>query len=473
MRVPTPIHAIPLSELLLESREEVRAVSARRLLRGWLGLSVGSLVMVGIFALLVAFTRTPAVQLLKNPGLFHIAIVAHVIFSLVVWFMAFAGTLWVYMAWRMGYRLSPGVSWAALGATVVGGALMAFPAFAGLGEAYLNDYVPVIDHPLFWTGLVVTGLGVMVQALGYLAAWLRDRRPDDPAEGLGMAVGAAAMVVAVLTVAVAALRMETEGHFSIRLRALFWGGGHVLQFVHVAGMASVWLLAARLALGREVPASRWLKRLFVWFLPFILATFGAYLFWTPIPLLTNKVVAWSVAAGLGLPTIPLALLAAGALLGGRGPRPWGTPLFSGSILSFFLYAMGGVMAILGFRQDLRVPAHYHGMVGAVTLAYMGLAPTLLELTGRRPWKAWLTRLQPYLYGIGVITIMLALHWAGSMGAPRKTFGFTWANARAIVAMNLVGIGALLAILGGITFVLNMGIPLLGRGEVERGDRRLR
>jgi heme/copper-type cytochrome/quinol oxidase subunit 1 len=104
------------------------------------------------------------------------------------------------------------------------------------------------------------------------------------------------------------------------------------------------------------------------------------------------------------------------------------------------------------------------MVGAVTLAYMGLAPLLLEISGRRLWSARVARWQPYLYGLGLLGIMAGMHWAGGHGAPRKTFGFTWADAQALIAMNLMGLGSLLAILGGLAFVLNVGIPLARRGR---------
>ena len=95
-----------------EAGRLVRAVPAatRRLLTAWLGLALGSLVAAGIFAILVAFARAPAVQLLgSSASLFHLALVAHVTFALTIWFVAFAGVLWVYAAWRSNYDL-PGAS---------------------------------------------------------------------------------------------------------------------------------------------------------------------------------------------------------------------------------------------------------------------------------------------------------------------------------------------------------------------------
>src|SRR5262249_6916219 len=164
--------------------------------------------------------------------------------------------------------------------------------------------------------------------------------------------------------------------------------------------------------------------------------------------------------GLGAGAVPIALM----VLAGwpRARLPWASPLFAGTAWSIGLFAVGGVLGVIGFSQDTRVPAHYHGMVGAVTLAYMGFAPLLLEICGRRPWSDRLTRWQPHLYGVGPLGLRAGLQWAGGHGAPRKTFGFTWADSQALIALNLMGLGSLLAILGGLAFVVNVGLPLVRR-----------
>jgi hypothetical protein len=447
-----------------------RAVPAatRRLLTAWLGLALGSLVAAGIFAILVAFARTPAVQLLgSSAGLFHLALVAHVTFALTIWFVAFAGVLWVYAAWRSNYELSGALSWAGWGAAAGGAALIAVPAAMAMGAPYLNDYIPVIDHPLFWTGLWAAFAGAALQAGAYLAAWRRGRRRAatvEPLEATALAIAAIAVIVATVMLGVTWIRLDFAQPRMLQLRALFWGAGHLFQFTHTAGMIAAWGVATSIALGAPQGPAR--ARGALWaYAPFILAVAGAYLVWSPEALLTNRVVTWVTFSGLGGPTLPLALAVAVAMVRAPRPLPWASPLFSGTLLCFALFAVGGVMGVIGFSQDTRVPAHYHGMVGAVTLAYMGLAPALLALTGRQPWKPWLTKLQPYLYGLGLLGIMIGLHWAGGRGAPRKSVGFSWADAQALVAMNLMGLGSALAILGGLAFVLNIGLPLLRRPPV--------
>lgn len=435
--------------------------ATRRLLTGWLSFALGSLVIAGLFAILVAFARTPAVQLLGGAAnLFHLALISHVTFALTVWFVAFGGVLWVYAAWRAGYALHGGASWWGLGVASAGAALMAVPAFTASGTPYLNDYIPIIDHPLFWPGLLASFAGVTLQAGAYLVAWGRGRRRSEPLEAVAAAVAALAMILAFATLALTWARLDPAPPYALRLRALFWGSGHVFQFMHTAGMIAVWIATARAVAGPGARAMGGRGALWA-FVPFALATAGAYLVWTPEALLVNRVVTWVTFSGLGGPTLPLAILTAAALARAPRPWPWRDPLFAGTLLCFLLFAVGGIMGVVGFNQDTRVPAHYHGMVGAVTLAYMGLAPAVLRLTGRAPWKPWLTAVQPYLYGLGLLGIMLGLHWAGGRGAPRKTIGFGWADAQALLAMNLMGLGSLLAILGGLAFVLNIGWPLLG------------
>jgi len=442
--------------------------ATRRLLVGWLSLALGSLVVAGIFAILAAAARTPAVYMLFNADVFRLALTSHVTFAFTVWFVTFAGALWTYVAWRSNYRLSTLASWTALALASIGSAAMAVPAFLASGKPYLNDYMPVIDHPFFWVGLVLVGAGVSLQAAAYLAAWVRaaPERGGDPAgspEGLGMAMGALAMLLAIAAILLALFRLDRALPFGYSLRALFWGGGHILQFLHVAGMASVWFVSIAIAVVGVLPARRVLRVLLAALGPFMLAAAGAYLYWRPEELLINHLITVITFGGLGAVGVP-ALLMAAAAAWQRRPLPWGSPLFAGTAVSFALFAVGGIMGVIGFTQDTRVPAHYHGMVGAVTLAYMGLTPLLLEICGRRPWSQRLLRWQPYLYGIGLLGIMAGMHWAGGHGAPRKTFGFQWANAQALIAMNVMGIGSVLAILGGLAFVLNMGLPLLRRGS---------
>jgi hypothetical protein len=476
---PLAIRPIPRGALRADPTLSLLPAATRRLLLGWLALALASLVVAGFFAMLAAFARTPAVHTLFSAGLFPLALTSHVTFAFTVWFVTFAGALWIYVAWRAGYPLHASASWAALALAAAGSAAMAVPAFLASGKPYLNDYMPVIDHPFFWTGLVLLGAGVGLQATAYLAAAgaallgrARRRSPAESPEALAMAVGALAVLVALAAFLRAATSVDGAVPFGYALRAVVWGGGHILQFLHVAGMITGWLVALAVALAAVLPARQVLRLLLATQAPFAVAAGAAYLIWRPEELLVNHVITILTFGGLGAGAVPLLFMAVAATAAAARPLPWRSPLFAGMVVSFALFAIGGVMGLIGFTQDTRVPAHYHGMVGAVTLAYMGITPLLLELAGRRPWSPRWTRWQPYLYGLGLLGIMAGMHWAGGHGAPRKTFGFTWANAQALIGMNLMGVGSVLALLGGLAFVLNMAVPLLRRAPraPARGHR---
>ncbi len=114
-----------------------------------------------------------------------------------------------------------------------------------------------------------------------------------------------------------------------------------------------------------------------------------------------------------------------------------------------------------------VPAHYHAvLVGGVTTAFMGLTYRLLAETGKIAWPR-LAAVQPWLYGVGMLLMIIGMNWAGSSGAPRKTFdpALGAAAARWVTPMNLMGLGGVVAVVGGAAFVLSALRSLLGPWRV--------
>ena len=66
-----------------------------RLALGWFALGIAALAASGVLAVLLVLSRTPVLAgYFPVANFFHRALVAHVDLSVLVWFMAFAGTLW-------------------------------------------------------------------------------------------------------------------------------------------------------------------------------------------------------------------------------------------------------------------------------------------------------------------------------------------------------------------------------------------
>jgi len=111
------------------------------------------------------------------------------------------------------------------------------------------------------------------------------------------------------------------------------------------------------------------------------------------------------------------------------------------------------MAISGVNTI--IPAHYHGSIVGVTLALMGLTYHLLPTLGLARPAGRMASLQPWVYAGGQLLHIGGLAASGAMGIQRKTAGAAQGldTLSAKAAMGVMGIGGLLAILGGILFVL--------------------
>ena len=133
--------------------------------------------------------------------------------------------------------------------------------------------------------------------------------------------------------------------------------------------------------------------------------------------------------------------------------------------------IGGVTGVtIGTEQinmmahnTMRVPGHFHAtVVGGTTLAFMGLTYYLIPLIFRRELK--LKRLaiwQPYVYGIGMAIVAVGMVASGLQGVPRRHWDITFTQApfqspvpgTVNLALAVLGIGAIIAIIGGAMFLL--------------------
>jgi len=131
------------------------------------------------------------------------------------------------------------------------------------------------------------------------------------------------------------------------------------------------------------------------------------------------------------------------------------PAKSAYLASFTLFAVGGVLGYMIHGVNVVIPAHYHGSIVGVTLAFMGLAYVLLPQLGFREPEGRLARWQAYVYGGGQLIHILGLAWSGGYGVQRKVAGadqvLTSLSQKA--GMGMMGLGGLIAVIGGIMFVV--------------------
>ncbi len=419
----------------------------RALARAWLWLGLMALIGSGLLAILLVLSRTPGIQdVFPLKDFFRSALVVHVDLSVAVWFMAFAAVIWSAlgrdgMAW---------LGWSGFALASIGTAVMTVSPFLPGADPVLNNYIPVLQQNVFYASLWICGAGFSLAVLrALITTWPR------PAFGvplrLGAFLGAVAAALALSAFVwswVVVPRVEEKIYFEV----LFWGGGHTLQFQHALLMVVAWLwIAAHLgrpavASPRALSAMFWIAALPLLVVPAIYLTIPAGEL--PHMELFAKLMIW------GHPYMaPLILVGFLSLWATRKTPAHAAK--SAFIASFSLFAVGGVLAYMIQGVNVVIPAHYHGSTVGVTLAFMGLAYVLLPQLGFGEVEGGMARWQPYVYGGGQLIHVLGLAWSGGYGVQRKVAGAEQAltTLPQKIGMGMMGAGGLIAVIGGIMFVL--------------------
>lgn len=438
----------------VEYRLTIPLDARQRLAFGWMMLGVISLLVAGVFSVLLVASRTPVVQnFFPFADFFHVALVVHVDLSVLVWFAAFAGVFWSLNstgAWITG-------GWLALLFASSGATVMAVAAFIGAPVAVMSNYVPVLDNALFLSGLVLLGIGMAVLVLRGMSAVPRVGYTLDGEGALRFALNAAAVsaVVALAAFAWSWVEVPTTLDGKAYYELLFWGGGHVLQFTWTLLMFAAWLWLASES-GAPLPLSPRVAVLLIGIaLASVFLTPVIYLAWGVSSVEHHRMLTWLMRFGGGLSILPIGLAVIAALVRGGARDEQERVLRCALVMSLTLFAFGGLIGFNISGSNVKVPAHYHGSIVGVTLAFMGVAYLLLPRFGFAAVAARAARWQVLLYGIGQLLHITGLVWSGGYGVQRKVAGAEQGldAIGKIAGMSLMGIGGLIAVIGGVLFLV--------------------
>ncbi len=440
----------------------------RGLARAWLMLALAALVGAGIFSVLLVLARTPGLQrIFPVADFFHVALVVHVDLSVLVWFIAMAGVLWTLNS-------RPRLLWLADSALVlasVGALFIAGSAFLGHGEAVMSNYVPVLDDRLFLYGLGLLGIGFGLLALRSMLAPARINMLLDGTGALSFGLNASVVACAVALFALVWSWTEVPKDLPVQryYELVFWGGGHVIQFTWTLLMLVAWLWLATLV-GAAPPLSpRITLLLFAIALASVFAVPIIYLAWHATSYEHQRLHTWLMRFGGGLAILPVAMGVTIGLARAAPVQASGRPLRAALVSSLLLFSLGGAIGFLIHGSNVRIPAHYHGSIVGITLALMGLTYALLPRLGFATPQGRLASLQPYLYGGGQLLHIIGLAWSGGYGVQRKVAGAEQVlhSPQEVLAMGLMGLGGLIAVAGGLVFLLVAFRAILHRPRVRQ------
>lgn len=456
--------------------------------RGWFILAVGSLILAGLFALLLVVGRLPWIApWITDANFFKRCLIVHVNLSLLIWFGSFSAALFSLFPARSNRAFpSPGQLALPIAATGVGTIMLA--AFLPNTQPILSNYIPFIDHRIFGLGIVLFLAALTIQ---YVQPRLWEtnirssERPFLPAEAApAVRVCALATLVAITTFAAAWAATSRELPAESYYELLVFGGGHVLQVAHVAAMAAVWLLLIRRLQDKPVVSARVSGILFgILLLPHMAA-----------PLLTlrgtdatlymhgsTQLMRWGIFPAISvLLILCLRRLFEARRCGRLTDGFWRDPRFIGFAFSAGMTVLGFVLGAMIRGSSTLIPAHYHASIGAVTVAFMSAAYLLLQPFGWRIKSERFQRLIPWqlvLFGGGQIIFALGFALGGVFGLDRKAYASeqhvaSWGEHLGIAVM---GVGGLLAMAGGILFLVLVAAAraprrthlTVGRGAMTR------
>jgi hypothetical protein len=451
--------SLPRAWVLPAHRYElaVPAGDRRVLAIAWLALATAALVGSGLFALLLVGARTPGVNaLLPGVDFFHVALVVHVDLSVLAWFLAMAGLLWTLA----GSERWLAFGWTGFTLAAIGAAVMVLAPFAGAAAPVMSNYVPVLDDWRFLLGLALFGSGLAMTTWRALVVPGRVgvALPGSGVLRFGLNAAAVSTALALVALVWSALALRHGADAGLQgkpyYELLFWGPGHVVQFTWTLLMLVSWLwLATRI--DAPLPLSPRVVLLFFGVaLVSVFATPVIYLAFDVGSAEHNRLFTWLMRFGGGLAIVPIVLALAVALWR-AAPCPDDARALRASLLaSMALFCVGGLIGFLIQGSDVRVPAHYHGSIVGVTLALMGATYALLPALGL-PRPGRLAVWQPTLYGAGQLMHIVGLVWSGGYGVQRKVAGADQVlrTPQEVAGMGLMGLGGLIAVIGGLLFVL--------------------
>ncbi len=422
----------------------------------WLWLGVTALAIAGIFAVILVVARTP--QLKQIPilqGLFDVALVVHVDLSVLVWFLCILGMGVAGIMQRHDFRF-PYWSKAAFFTATAATLAMTLSPLDHEWEVIKSNYIPVLYNSVFFLslGLLAASMSALLLPLLLAHMNLQKFRTLNLIEQGYLHTGFCVFMALIgffLTARAMPMGLPHDEHFE----TLFWVGGHILQFAFTLLMMTAWVALLE-ALDMPIQARKWVG--FTYFV----TTFGAIASLAGFILYpfdsgdfsyhqTRVMIVWG---GVGIALLSLMVFA--KLF--RGTFHWRHRAYASSLISsLVLVAAGGILGLMISGQNVGIPAHYHGQIVGITLALMGLAYAMLPKLGYQSVGAnRLAFYQPILYGVGQLMHIGGLAYSGGYGILRKTAGgFENLAPEVKVALGVMGLGGMVAILGGIVFVVVM------------------
>ncbi|MEO5340038.1 MAG: cbb3-type cytochrome c oxidase subunit I [Magnetococcus sp. MYC-9] len=472
--------------------------SAESLMKAHAVLGVVYLLIGGILGLLVAATRMPTVHLLSAED-FYLALSIHGTAILIFWVIFFEMAV-LYFASSTLLRCrpaAPGLGWVGFLLMVVGSSIVMLAFLRGNSSVMFTSYVPMPAEPIFYLGLILFAVGALIGCFIFLGTLViaKQEKTYDGSIPLVTFGALTAAIIAIFTIASGAVILIPTLLWSLGVinhidpllyRTIWWALGHSSQQINVSAHVSIWYAIAAILFGARPMSEKVSRSAFLLYILFLQLASAHHILADPGVGSTWKVfntsyamylaVLASMVHGLTVPgCIEVAQRKKGfnnGLFEWLKKAPWGNPVFSGMFISLIVFGfIGGITGVVMGTEQINliihntifVPGHFHATVAVgTTLAFMAISYFLIPVLFRRQliWPT-LCKWQPYIFGAGMLVLILFLLGAGTLGVPRRHWDVNFSDAAlqfqfagtAITMLGIAGLGGLLAAVGGGLFCL--------------------
>lgn len=423
--------------------------------------ATAALAVGAIFGLLQAFSR--ARWLTMPPWLdYYRALTAHGVLLAIVFTFFFITGLTLFAAYRIVQRERElWIAWIGYWLMLSGTLMATFEILAGNASVLYTFYAPMKAHPAFYIGTTLIVVGTWVVGFEAIenAFWWKRRHPGEPLPLMlhGTSITYCMWYIATAGVAVDMLfflipwSLGWTEKVDVELtRMLLWYFGHPLVYFWIMGAYLIWYNMIPTTYGGKVFSDSLTRLTFILLLLLSTPVGLHHQFLEPGIDAGWKWLHTVMTYGVAIPSFmtAFAIFASFELAARRQGRtgfvaivrglPWGDPTFSGSALGMILFLFGGFGGLVNasYSMDVLVHntmwivGHFHVTVGGpVALTFIGAAYRLVPaLTGRKLWMPKLALVQTWTWFIGMAIMSTAMHWAGLLGAPRRTAEISYAGS---------------------------------------------
>ena len=491
--------------------------SAELLIRANAVAAVVFLLVGGLFGLLVALTRWPAVQLLPA-DMFYLVLTGHGANVLLFWILFFEmAVLYFASAIILGSRIAaPKFAWLGFILMIVGAIMANYAVLRGDSTVMFTSYPPMMASHWFYLGLILFAVGALLGVMVFFGTLVVAKAEGTYNGSVPLVTFGAitAAIIAVFTIASGAIILIPTWLWSLGLisnidtlmyKVIWWGMGHSSQQINVSAHVSIWYAIAAMVVGAKPLSEKVSRTAFLMYILFLQLASAHHLLAEPGLSATWKIVNTSYMMYLAVMasmihgmTVPGAVEAAQRRNGfNKGAfewlrkAPWGNPAFAGMFLSLVMFGfIGGISGvILGTEQlnvlmhnTIYVPGHFHGtVVTGTTLAFMAMSYLVVPLIFQRDiiWPT-IAKWQPFVFGLGAAGISMFMMGAGTLGVPRRQWDIALSDANlhyefapsAYLMMGLNGLSAILAAIGGVMFILVIVASILAGPKLDKPGAKM-